>query len=101
MVSVSKIIFDEWIDICCMLLDEFKKIRGWNTYEDVYNYVTTHRHLYKNKSDVYNVRELAYLWERLTHTYFSLYAKNHNNFPNIDTPILTCDVKLLEPNQKI
>ena len=106
MVSISKEVFYEWIDISTMLIDEFKKRRNFYNYEQIKKYIETHQKEYSHCNDgseriQYNIRVFAYLWERITSMYFQVYAKFHNNLPFIKMPILPAFVKLLDKHQEI
>lgn len=95
MASCSREFFCNWIDTYVALTNVFKKLRNFNTFEDI------EKHYSNDSRPEYNARILSFLAERISNCYFRTYVKTHNNLPLINNPLMTCSVKLLEPGQQI
>ena len=94
MFAGPKDLYCEWIDNSCKLLDKFKKIRHFTSYDKVIKY---YKKINKNKNSTHEpYRIYAFLWERITNCYFRWYSKNHNDIMNYSNPVYPCNVKLLE-----
>lgn len=99
MFSGPKELYCNWIEICCMLLNKFKQIRNFNTYEDIVKYYDE-----INKKKTFTnapYRIYAFLWERISNCYFRWYSKKHNDILNMNSPIYPCKIKLLEEGMKM
>lgn len=96
MMSVPKFVFYDLINIYETLINRFIELRNFKTIEDV----KKHCERFKNGNHL-PYRIGGFLAERLTNSYFRLYSKKHNVFPNISDPVLPCSVKLLEPDMKL
>lgn len=81
------------IDIYEKIVNRFIELRNFKTFEDV---VKLCDKLSNKENNHLPYRIGGFIAERLTNCYFRLYAKRHNLFPDISSPVLTANVKLLE-----
>ena len=93
MCSVPKEVYFDLIDIYERIVNRFIELRNFKTFEDV---VKLCDQLSNKENNHLPYRIGGFIAERLTNCYFRLYAKRHNLFPDISSPVLTANVKLLE-----
>ena len=93
MCSIPAQVYFDLIDIYELIINRFIELRNFNTFDDVIKHCNRQENIENN---LMPYRIGGFLAERLTNCYFRIYSKDHNLLPNINSPVLTTNVKFLE-----